>query len=237
MNKYNLLLLILILFLFMYFSNTSSFITENFSEDKILINILTRTGNRDTCFDKLSNSINDQTFKNIRHLKSNDNTNCKFLEGHNDVFIVEKGKKFNHHHCPYNEYINELIDKVEEGWIMVLDDDAIFSDKDFINNLVNEIKKYDKKAFIFDTLIGESKRKLPNLDEDTDLNKIGYGNFDMSCFVFHSSLKPKKFTDVCGGDYIMLKNLLNITDVKYIKIPTGIWANYKGGKGGSKLIC
>ena len=38
----------------------------------ILINILTRTGNRENDFKTLNNSIKMQSYKNIRHLKRND---------------------------------------------------------------------------------------------------------------------------------------------------------------------
>ena len=45
----------------------------------ITINILTRTGNREKYFKTLEDSIKNQTYKNIRHIKSNDNTNCDYL--------------------------------------------------------------------------------------------------------------------------------------------------------------
>ena len=59
----------------------------------VLINILTRTGKREKYFKTLKDSIDAQTYKNIRHIKSNDNPNCKYLDDETDVFCVARGER------------------------------------------------------------------------------------------------------------------------------------------------
>ena len=63
---------------------------------KIKINILTRTGNREKYYNQLKKSVLEQTYvDNIRHIKSNDNPNCKYLDNDIDIIFVEKEKKKN----------------------------------------------------------------------------------------------------------------------------------------------
>ena len=226
--------------LFIKFGGALFFKREYFEDDKILINILTRTGSRENCFKNLEKSINYQSYKNIRHIKSNDNNDCKFIND-NDVFNVDKVKRYNHHHCPYNSYLNTLKNKVKSGWILVLDDDSKLVDNNFIKNITEKIKKEkDAKIIIFDSLIDKNKRVLPNFDNLAEnkfnCNKIKYAQIDMCCMIFHHSVDID-FGDSCGGDYIFFKKALEKYNTKYVKMKPGIWANYHGGKGGSDLIC
>ena len=57
------------------------------------INILTRTGNRKQCFNNLILTLNKQTNKNFKHIKSNDNKKCTFLNNYNNVIDVNKINK------------------------------------------------------------------------------------------------------------------------------------------------
>ena len=102
----------------------------------VLINILTRTGNREAYFNTLKKTIENQTYKNIRHLKSNDNPDCKYLENEKDVFRVIKndtqGEAF------YNLYLNELGKKIKKGWVIILDDDSKLINNNFIKELAEE---------------------------------------------------------------------------------------------------
>ena len=213
-------------------------------DQSILINILTRSGKREQCFNNLAKSIKNQTYKNIRHIISNDNPQCKYLHNKNNVVNVKKLKKYNINHCPYNLYLNNLKNKVKKGWIIILDDDSKLIDNTFIERLVYQIKKLKKhKAIIFDSYIGNNllglvKIHIPNIfgSKNFDINLIKYKRLDMTNIAFHHSVNID-FSEACGGDFIFFKKLLEKNLVKYIKIEPGIWANYEGASNGGELIC
>lgn len=195
-----------------------------------MITILTRSGNRQKDFEQLRASINKQTIKPY-HFISNDNPNCTFLSNEKNVFPVvaqpEKGKAF------YNLYLNELVSKVEEGWIIILDDDSKLIDNTFIEKLIDICKKTSNdKIIIYQSFIGKNKIKIPVHPI------IKKGKIDMACFcIHHSILKQVKFDSRKCGDYNILKKLKDKQfDFKFIKnIPIGIWANYQGEKFGKNI--
>lgn len=247
---YRKILIISILSILIILFLQNNFITKNCVKVKkknkrepILINILTRSGNREQCFKNLEKSIRNQTYKNIRHIISNDNINCKYLKNNKDVVNVTKLKKFNKTHCPYNLYINTIKKKVKKGWILILDDDSKLIDNTFIDRLVDEILKLKEyKAILFDSYVGNFlntfKFKMPNIFQKTDfdINLIKYKIFDMSNFAFHHSI-DLDFSEACGGDFIFFSKLLEKNLIKYVNIEPGIWANYEGKSDGNNLIC
>ncbi len=206
----------------------------------IVINILTRTGQRESCFKNLEKSIKNQTYKNIRHLKSNDNPDCKFLKGKKDVFPVKKEKKYYSTHCPYNGYLNLLKSKVKEGWIIILDDDAKLIDNTFIEKLVQQIKNTKNKALIYDVYNNGIKKIMPNTQslfkKEFDVNSVMHGNLDMAGIAFHHSVNIS-FPDACSGDYIFFMKLLDSKLVEYVNIEPGIWSNYSGNMSGKSVVC
>ena len=56
----------------------------------ITMNILTRSGNRPIYFKILKNSILAQSYPHIRHIISNDNPSCKYLDVEKYVYAVSK---------------------------------------------------------------------------------------------------------------------------------------------------
>ena len=209
------------------------FLTEDFVAFP-LMNILTRTGNREYHYKRLLDSIQSQTYKNIRHLKSCDNPRCTYLDFQNDTDIVQvkkntKSKRF------YNLYLNNLGKKVNEGWIMILDDDSKLVSPTFIEKLAAECKQSTPKdILIYRTFIGPSKTVIPP-DEDINQKVIRRKYIDMSCFCVHCSvLKKEKFKATKAGDYKFLKMLLEKRkyNFKWLALQPGIWANYDGEKFG-----
>lgn len=201
--------------------------------DMTIINILTRTGNREKYFTLLKNSVLEQTYiKNIKHLKSNDNLNCSYLKNEIDVFPVNTIKK-TRNNAFYNLYLNELLNEVNEGWIIILDDDSKLIDNTFIEKLASVCEKANNK----DVLIYQSKivsTVLPYKRQMLD-KKIIIGDIDMACFCFHYSLYNEiKFDERRCGDYNFLKKIQDAQkfNLRYINLPVGIWANYDGAKLG-----
>ena len=237
LNKLSILLVFVIFFILK--QKIKKDLPSQIKQD-IVINILTRTGQRESCFKNLEKSIKNQTYKNIRHLKSNDNPDCKFLKGKTDVFPVKKEKKYYSTHCPYNGYLNLLKSKVKEGWVIILDDDAKLSDNTFIEKLVHQIKNTKNKALIYDVFNNSIKKIMPNkqslFKKEFDVNSTTHGNIDMAGIVFHHSIDIN-FPDACSGDYIFFMKLLDNKLVEYVNIKPGIWSNYSGNMSGKSIIC
>lgn len=203
-----------------------------------LINILTRTGTRETYFKTLKESIEKQTYKNIRHIKSNDNPNCKFLENEIDVFNVKKNETLGE--AFYNTYLNEIGQKTNNGWIIILDDDSKLIDNTFIEKLVNECNKSNENdILIYQSYLHEKKPNKPIRiipDNSTFKNNlIKKYCVDMACMCFHYSvLNNFKFDGRKMGDINFLEKIKKNKNYKFkfIKLPIGIWANYDGQKLG-----
>ncbi len=202
-----------------------------------LINILTRTGNRESYYKTLKNSIDTQTYDYMRHIKSSDNPSCEFLRYEKDVFEVERdesqGVGF------YNEYLNVLGTKVKEGWVIILDDDSKLIDSNFIKNLAKECSKSSaNEILIFRSYLWPQKIAFPPKQEWKN-KSIAKCRIDMSCFcVHHTVLNKFKFDGRLCGDFNFLLKLMesNMFKFKFVDItPIGIWANYDGAKLGKNL--
>lgn len=198
-----------------------------------MINILTRTGNREKYFKTLKGTIEKQTYKNIRHLKSNDNIYCKYLDEENDVISVIKNidadKGF------YNLYLNELGNNVKEGWVIILDDDSKLIDNYFIEKLADECSNSkENEILIFKSIIWPRRRLIPS-NQYFDKKLVKLGHIDMACFCVHHSVFTKfSFDSRTCGDINFLEKIKKDKNFKFkfINLPVGIWANYDGEKFG-----
>ena len=196
------------------------------------IHILTRSGNRPQSFSNLKQSLEEQSYKNYIHYISNDNKDCTFLKNEKNVINVYhlKKKKKGFRHCPYNLYINELVEEVKDGWIIIIDDDAKFINNNFLFQLSRICRSQSKKKIIiYKTYIGPGKTEFPS-SIDLDL-----GTVDMSNICIHSSvLKKFLFNDSCCGDYHLIRRL-KIDNFQFYfpkVLSRGIWANYCGKRNG-----
>ena len=198
----------------------------------VLINILTRTGKREKYFKTLKDSIDAQTYKNIRHIKSNDNPNCKYLDDETDVFQVvpdySSGNTF------YNLYLNDLGEQLKEGWVIILDDDSKMIEPTFLEKL-SEICENSNEN---DVIIYKSKlAKGTILPKDKYFRHIFFERaaIDMSNFCVHYSAFSKfKFKGLNCGDFWFLDSIKKSKEYnfKFVDLPLGIWANYDGCKKG-----
>lgn len=121
-------------------------------ENNPVINILIRTSYRPQEFAKCLDSINKQTYKNIRVLVSYDNEKANNylqplkvqqikVEKNNSIIRTRLNEK--EYGLPFtpNLYLNELQSYVNSGYIMYLDDDDELIEKNVIQKIVNEINK------------------------------------------------------------------------------------------------
>lgn len=208
-----------------------------------LINILTRTSNRPKGFEVCAKSISNQTYKNLKHIVSYDNQEdlsyinnfeniIKIKIDKEQIIINDKSLKMDNPafwFSPHNLYCNELIDSVEDGWIMFLDDDDMLIDNKVLEEISLNIENEDT------ILIWQMKyptgRLLP--DEQSFINKtIRLGGIGSPCFLFHSKWKNEARWDAYKcGDFRFLEQLYNkIPNKKWIKKPF-IQLNNNGGLG------
>ena len=206
--------------------------------DNILINILTRTGKRKRLFNNLKRSIDNQTYKNIRHIISNDNPYCKFLKNLKNVLFIDKNKIKNIIRIFrgfYNLYLNKLAGYCKEGWVIILDDDAVLLRKNFLKNLSEVIKNTSKdNIIIYKTYLGRDHKIYPP-KKYFDNKIVARTKIDMSCFCAHHSVfKNIKFHGHLLGDFDFLNKIKKNKryKFKFVNLPIGIWANYEGPRLG-----
>ena len=195
-------------------------------ENRILINVLTRTSNRPIGFHNLKYSLNHQTHKDIRHIVSYDNdVDLNYLNKYdvekikvNSDLREEKNHPDGFTPAYYNFYCNELLDKVTDGWIVFLDDDVnVFHNKVF-KELVNHIKENDTDTMFFWQIRYPNRVVLPN-DERVKKKIIEIYNIDTACFLFHSKYKNEVRWDGWKvSDYRFINSLSKI-------IPKQKWIN------------
>jgi hypothetical protein len=219
------LLLLLLLCATIYYKIRNE--TKINNNNDVRINILTRSGNRRRCFEKLRKSIEKQKYKNWKHIISNDNICNDFLLKYDNVVNVDKIEKLDKKHCPYNLYLNELLEHCDEGWVIVLDDDALLIDDDFLGKLAYQCKKMKKNNIVtYDSYYGKLKILTPAI----------LGPIDMINFSFHTSC-PIRFKDKCGGDQRFINDCKkNGYILKWTPI-LGTWANVNNQAHGKKVIC
>jgi len=203
----------------------------------VLINILTRTGNRVNYFSQLKASIDAQTYNNIRHIKSNDNPNCSYLANESDVIDVipdrQSGKAF------YNLYLNELGKQVNDGWVIILDDDSKIIDNTFIEKLADICKDSSQdEILIYKCKIWDGNGRIIPCPDIFNTNTLIKGEIDMVSFCFHYSIFDKfKFTSDSCGDFNFLDSIRksNAYQFKFVNLPIGLWGNYDGAKNGENV--
>lgn len=193
-------------------SNTKPIIIRDnndlkYDPSKLLINILTRTSQRKNYFSECRYSILNQTYKNIRHIVSvDDNESYEYVKknGVEDINIVREIRKprKSESHMPYNLYMNSLLEKVETGWILFLDDDDILLDQHSIQIIIKNLPDIPS-IVIFKTEYANDVKPSKYFKKS-----IEKGDITSNCFIFHSKLKKYSYwNDVKGSDYFFLEKL------------------------------
>jgi hypothetical protein len=174
--------------------------------------IIIRTNSRPIYFQECLLSIYSQNYYNIKVIVVYDNlsTMKEYLE-HNIydfemVFIdVEDKNKFY-----FNTYFNKVYDNIDDGWIIHLDDDNMFS-TDYSLKLINEnIESSDTfliwKHNMIDKIIPLNKEELISSDTDTNM------------FCFHSKFKKNLHWDNTDiADYKVIKQLVAVSNYKLLE--------------------
>jgi hypothetical protein len=173
-----------------------------------LMNILVRTSNRPNSFMRCIKSIFEQSYQNFHVYVCYDKIESLYYleqyEGNAQItcfpVYVKSDEKYK-----FNLYCNKLMDKVQEGYILFLDDDDKLMHHHVLAMLNDEMGLSDANI-----IIGQFMRpdKLIYL---TDIKKdIILGEIDTSSACFHHSLKRNiRWDDKQCGDFRFFSNLIN----------------------------
>lgn len=187
---------------------------DEFNIEENLINIIIRTHNRPIYFSKNISKIKKLNYNNYKVYISyeNDNTLNYINENTQDMKNIIKVKVNKTDTAAfYNEYCNIMLNMINNGYIMFLDDDDMFTHDNtlkYINKHLKEDRFLCWEYLRADKIIGPVK------------GLIKKGQITSCGFCYHSKHKSKWET-IKGGDHIFIQKLiddnkLNIGKIKNI---------------------
>ena len=170
-------------------------------------NILIRTSSRPSYFENCIQSILSQSYENYHVYVCYDNEDSlPYLEKYKDHekityfhVNIESDKKYK-----FNLYCNILLERVQDGYIMFLDDDDIFIHQnalELLNKKTEENKLVTWKFLRPDKLIFKKDIEKPLI----------LGEIDTACVCFHIDLKTSSsWNDQQYGDFSFYGPLFEI---------------------------
>jgi len=174
-----------------------------------MFTILIRTSCRPDFFKICINSILKQTYRHFRVFVCYDNLkSLEYLKQYDsndkiETFFVEESSKEKY---KFNLYCNKLLNKVEEGYCMFLDDDNYILSERMLEML--NWRSCEYKIITWNFLRPDRLIYKQNLDTPLILGEI-----DTSNVCFCSSLKDKSiWKDKQYGDYTFFKPLFDNTN-------------------------
>jgi hypothetical protein len=172
----------------------------------IVFNILIRTSRRPEYFNNCIQSILNQTFKGkVNVFVTYDNKETQeYLKKYLHVikaFKMESNKDYG-----FNLYCNNLLQKVEYGWIIILDDDDQFLSNGALEIISSYIKR-DNQLIIWNFLRPD---RIVKPKEEFVFSEI-----DTTCFCFNNKYKNKSYWKAeRGSDFFYFDNLGRVPDLK-----------------------
>ena len=169
------------------------------SENKI--HIIVRTHLRKSYFKKAIESIITQNYENyIIHVAYDHIDSLDYInQNMNDKMIIYKVERRSDENVFFDLYCNDIKDKINDGWIMFLDDDNYFIDPDCLKIINTHLKE---KIVVWSFL-------RPDKLITSNLNKLRYGEIDNCSYIFHHSIKDDgQFGDFYGSDFQFINSLI-----------------------------
>lgn len=168
------------------------------------VNIISRTNNRKQLFSRNREQLTNQKYHYWRQIVSVQNkTSLSYVKkaGLNQLDIVCVKRESENPYF-FNLFINHLLDKVNEGWIIFLDDDDLLVSENSLSiiagQLMDEDCIYIWKTWFPDKIIPSS----------TDPYVIEEGDIASCSYAFHSKHKSiAEWDDKRAADYRCFKNL------------------------------
>lgn len=178
-----------------------------------MFNILTRTNNRPKYFFLCHQSIVLQDYKGtVKHYVSiDDPKTMEYIDMYRNALNtvnVERKQKMQPNSFPYNSYLNTMLSKIEDGWVMVLDDDDKFMKNESLSIISEKIKELGEDAenslLLWKVKIGTricpSAACFGKQIRRSDISNIG--------FAFHVKHKDKAhWPEIRGGDFKCIEGL------------------------------
>ncbi len=178
------------------------------TEEKI--NILIRTSNRPEYFRKCIESVLSQNYKNYRVIVGYDK--IESLEYLKDYDMIDKYemKTTSKERFKHNLYLNTMMDKVQDGFIMYLDDDDMMAHNNSLNIINDNIT--NEKDLIIWKFMRPDKLIYPD-------KIIRLGHISGCAYTFNSKYKLKsRWVDRQCSDYYFITKLLKNTNLNIKKI-------------------
>jgi glycosyltransferase involved in cell wall biosynthesis len=182
------------------------------------LNILIRTSERPNYFNRLIKTIQLQRYQNYRLIISVDSS---FMESYVKAagyrFIpVKKMHRSKQSTFPWNLYLNTLMDHVEEGWIMFIDDDDMYAHPYVFNMIADSLP--DQNRMLIWKMRFSDGRTVPG-NSYWGKTPFTRTQISMQCFAFHSKWKDHvRFDGQRAGDFRFTNRLLSYIHPEWLDI-------------------
>lgn len=188
-----------------------------------LINILIRTHRRPNYFSLCMESINKQTYPNIRvYVGHHDYQTDKYLIPYKVTsvqypsFSEKIRPKSNDNNFgrpfPSNSYLNNLTEQVKEGWVILLDDDDRFTSPTAIDEIVS---KFKNKNTLVSWRIKAMNRIIPS-DENWTKEPVPKDISGITLCTPAHVIKSHKFEPYRLGDFRLAKFAWKLTNKVFV---------------------
>lgn len=157
-------------------------------------------------------SIDNQTYKNIKLIVSYDDDRAlEYIPtGVQKIRVHKSDKPFF-----YDDYVNELMEQVTEGWFIIVDDDDFLYD-------TTALEKISKHLSVRYGIICQMNRngKIKPSNELMRAKIIRRTKIGMPCIVLHHSHKNIARLDgsVGAADYTFIKDIQKKIPMKFVNI-------------------
>lgn len=197
--------------------------------DDKTIHIITRTNNRPIGFKKCHNSIINQSYKNTIHWVVRDNKEAsQYLESYSNINIINVPKNYTEDYkdipnpntgpkFKYNLYFNLIAPNINNGWILILDDDdALYSNYVLSNLIENASSDTDMLIYQMEYPNGAKLPTIHEMGKTPQLGRIG-----APCVLVKSSIANKIQWDgwKCGDYRYIHKAFTLSNNVMWISKP------------------
>lgn len=208
------------------------------------VNILVRTAGRENYIKECIKSIQKQTYPNINIIigcEEGDKETMLYLKNYNYRVVFYKkatvipkagngegyGVAF-----PANNFLNNLIDRIGNGWIIYTDDDDCFINNNAVTEIMSKVES-NKDVIYWRTKIGQ--RIVPS--NDNFFNKPVCKDITSNSFCHHVSNKVD-WGFWKRGDFRVSSQLYKKSNNKYIdKVYTAVQDKANAGARVDKISC
>jgi len=176
------------------------------------VNFLVRTSGRPNSFRRLLLSIQSQRIEDRRIIVSVDSEDSeRYVQSLVDVDTIVRVphvEKKEDGHAPYNLYMNSLLDQVEDGWVVFVDDDNMFKESGVLSKFFDMVEGGDpRKLYVCRTYNTPDRVTIPS--DKSFGKKVTPDDVDTSNLILHSSIAKKyKWDDRTGGDFRYAESII-----------------------------